>query len=63
MNGTIPGRQIRLVRARNVGRGDPDAVHYPLPPSGVLNYDGLSSPPTPQTPALGPFLLGPLLQI
>jgi hypothetical protein len=30
-------------------------VHYPLPPSGVLNYDGLSSPPLPQTPRWGRF--------
>jgi hypothetical protein len=38
------GGRVGLVCARNVGRGDPDAVHFPLPPSGVLNYIGLSVP-------------------
>jgi hypothetical protein len=52
LNGTIPGQAdwTRLrpqCRARRPRRGE-----LPLPPSGVLNYIGLSGPPS-----LGPFLL------
>jgi hypothetical protein len=34
-------------------------VHYPLPPSGVLDYDGLSSPPPFPKPRAGTVSLVP----
>ena len=45
LNGTIPGQAdwTRLRPQRRARRGNPDAVHC-LPPSGILDYIGLSVP-------------------